>query len=296
MRYGICILPEYPWREAAPLWRRAEELGFEHAWTYDHLTWEGLPDSPWHSTFATLSAAAMLTERMTLGTFVSSPNFRHPALLARDVITLDDISGGRAVLGLGAGAELDASIIGDSPTLGQRTRRFAEMVGLTHRLLTEDHVDHDGEFYTCADVRTLPGCTQQPRVPFVVAANGPQAIRLAAQYGDGWVTTGAVGPRSGGDLTLEEWWDGLRYKSAQVDRALEEVQAAGGRVVDGPLARYLSIDFSGQPALTSVGFFEEQVGRAEELGFTDVIVHWPRDTEPYRADVAVLEQLDLSGR
>src|SRR5690348_2839447 len=74
MRFGITILPEHRWREAAPRWRRAEELGFDHAWTYDHLVWAGLPDSPWFGALPTLTAAATVTTRIQLGTFVSSPN------------------------------------------------------------------------------------------------------------------------------------------------------------------------------------------------------------------------------
>ena len=61
MRFGITILPEHRWADAEPLWRRSEELGFDHAWTYDHLTWGGLPDSPWYGTVSTLTAAAMVT-------------------------------------------------------------------------------------------------------------------------------------------------------------------------------------------------------------------------------------------
>ena len=71
MRFGITILPEYRWSEAEPKWRRAEELGFDHAWTYDHLTWHGLQDSPWYSTTQTLTAAALVTSTVKLGTFVT---------------------------------------------------------------------------------------------------------------------------------------------------------------------------------------------------------------------------------
>ena len=78
MRFGITILPEHRWTDAAPLWRRAEEYGFDHAWTYDHLVWAGLPDSPWFGALPTLTAAATVTSTMRLGTFVSSPNYRHP--------------------------------------------------------------------------------------------------------------------------------------------------------------------------------------------------------------------------
>ncbi|HZX02925.1 LLM class flavin-dependent oxidoreductase, partial [Kribbella sp.] len=88
MRFGIAILPEYRWRDAARRWRRAEEYGFDHAWTYDHLTWAGLQDSPWYGTTPTLTAAATVTSTIKLGTFVTSPNFRHPLALTREILAI----------------------------------------------------------------------------------------------------------------------------------------------------------------------------------------------------------------
>ncbi|MDP1793621.1 MAG: LLM class flavin-dependent oxidoreductase, partial [Acidimicrobiales bacterium] len=105
MRVGVCILPEDPWPIAAEKWRNAEAWGFDHAWTYDHLAWRDLRDGPWHAAIPTLVAAASVTTTIRLGTLVASPNFRHPVALAREVVTLDDVSGGRLTLGIGAGGE-----------------------------------------------------------------------------------------------------------------------------------------------------------------------------------------------
>ena len=108
IRHGIVVVPELRWREAAPRWSAAEELGFDHAWTYDHLVWGGLPDSPVFAFAPTLALASTVTSTIGLGVFVASPNFRHPYVLARDAITLDDASGGRFLLGVGAGGDLDS--------------------------------------------------------------------------------------------------------------------------------------------------------------------------------------------
>ncbi|WP_114908126.1 LLM class flavin-dependent oxidoreductase [Ornithinimicrobium murale] len=290
MRYGICILPEHPWTVAEPLWRRAEELGFDHAWTYDHLVWGGLPDSPWHSTVATLTAAAMVTERIQLGTLVSSPNFRHPVALARDVVTLEDISGGRVLLGVGAGGDLDAGILGDQLTRGERSRRFREFVPLLDRCLREDHVDHAGEFFTTVDARNLTPA----RTPLVVAAEGPRAMQLAVTYAEGWVTTGPAAGTWAERDALDHWWAGVAERAERFSEAesasLETAESAARRGGDRPpLDRYLVLDASGPAALSSVDLLTGQVGRAEELGFTDVIVHWPRPDGPYTGDFSVLE-------
>ena len=90
MRLGVMILTEEPWRTNAHRWRTAEELGFDSAWTYDHLHWRGLRGSPWYASVPVLAAAAALTERITIGVMVASPNFRHPVTLAKDAVTVDD--------------------------------------------------------------------------------------------------------------------------------------------------------------------------------------------------------------
>jgi len=279
MRFGLTILPEHRWSDAAPMWRRAQELGFDHAWTYDHLIWGGLPDSPLFGTIPTLTAAAMVTSTIRLGTFVTSPNYRHPVSFMRDLLALDDISGGRFVCGIGAGGDIDNSILGEPPlTPRERFERLSDFTGLLDRLLTEDHVSHVGAHFSAVDARTRPGPVQQPRIPFVMAANGPRSLRLAVEYGAGWVTTG---PKV---ENLDQWWAALAGLGGRLDEAL----AAAGRE-SSTLERHLSLDSSPQFALESAGAFEEMVGRAGELGFTDVITHWPRPDGQYAGDVSVLE-------
>jgi alkanesulfonate monooxygenase SsuD/methylene tetrahydromethanopterin reductase-like flavin-dependent oxidoreductase (luciferase family) len=275
IRHGITILPELTWREAAPRWSAAEDMGFAHAWTYDHLVWGGLPGAPWFAAVPTLAAAAAVTSGIGLGTFVSSPNYRHPYTFARDVLTLDDLTGGRFLCGLGTGGDLDARILGEERTVKERVDRFHEFVPLLDRLLREDHVTHDGQHYTTHDARTLPGPARD-RVPFLVAANGPRSIRLAAEHADGWITYGGAGE------TLDAWFDHVAGLVARFDDAA----AAAGR---GPLDRLLSLDSSPHFSLESVDLYAEMVGRATALGFTDVVTHWPRPDGPYAGDVAVLE-------
>ena len=275
MRFGIAILPEYGWRDAAPRWRRAEEYGFDHAWTYDHLTWAGLQDSPWYGTTPTLTAAATVTATIKLGTFVTSPNFRHPLALTRDVLAIDDVSDGRFLCGIGAGGSLDATIQG-GPTLTPRQRqdRYEEFVKLLDTLLTTDGVDFKGEYYETRNGRTLPGCVQQPRVPFILAGNGPRSLRFAAAHGDGWMTTGGAGD------DLDSWFSSVAALSHRLDDLVE------GREFD----RYLSLD-TAIYSLSSAAAFEDVVGRAAALGFTDVIAHWPRAEGVYGGSEDVLEKV-----
>ena len=278
MRHGIVVLPETSWREAAPRWRAAEELGFDHAWTYDHVVWAGLPDSPWFASVPTLTAAATITERIGLGTFVASPNFRHPVPFHREIQALDDISEGRFLLGVGTGGDVDSRILGaEDLSVKDRVDRFQEFVDLLVRLRTEDHVDADGRWFSAVGARTLPALRQ---VPLLVAGNGPRSVRYAARVGDGWVTTG---PRVD---SVSQWWSAV----AGARDVLEQALVDQGRDPDA-FPRYLSLDASGQVALESAAVFADMVGRAEELGFSDVVVHWPRAQMPYAATEAVLEQV-----
>lgn len=275
MRHGIVILTDLPWAEAQPRWLAAEAMGFDHAWTYDHLLWEGLPESPWTGAFPTLAAVGALTDRIGLGTFVASPNLRHPYVLLRDAVALADISGDRFLLGLGTGGDGDAARLGAELTLKQRVDRFHEYVGVLDRLLREDRVEHSGEFYDVRNAQTRPG-PARARLPLWIAANGPRAIRLAAEKGDAWITYGGRGE------TVDEWFAHL----GDLVGRLEEAEAASGR---SRLRRVLSLDSSPQFSLASVGLFEDMSGRAGELGFDDVISHWPRPEGPYAGDESVLE-------
>ena len=278
MRIGIVILPDERWSVAGRRWRLAEEYGFDHAWTYDHLGWRDLVDGPWFDAVPTLTAAAMVTRRIRLGTFVASPNFRHPVHFARELTALDDISQGRLLLGVGAGGTgFDSTVLGMAElTPRERVDRFAEFLALLSQLLENDKTDFTGTYYSAVAARSTPGPVQRPHPPLVVAANGPRALRLAARYGDGWVTTGAQA------VTDEAaWWRSVAEVS---DRFTE---AAAGRAVD----RYLNLDSSPVFSMSSVEAFTEAVGRAAELGFTDVLTHWPRRSSWYAGDEKVLETI-----
>lgn len=282
MRIGIVLLPQHRWSEDAARWRRAEEYGFDHAWTYDHLAWRDLAGEPWFATVPRLTAAATVTSRIRLGTWVASPNYRHPVPFAKELMSLDDVSAGRFTLGIGAGGVgVDATVLGGQ-VLPPRDRvdRLEEFVALLDRLLTGDRTTWRGRFYEAVDARMLPGCVQRPRLPFVIAANGPRTMRVAARYGQGWATTGTTPEEEG----YERWWAGV----ADLVRRLDDVLAAEDH--PGRLDRYLSVD-SGGYALTSAERFADVVGRARELGFTDLVTHWPRQDGVYAGSERVLEEV-----
>jgi alkanesulfonate monooxygenase SsuD/methylene tetrahydromethanopterin reductase-like flavin-dependent oxidoreductase (luciferase family) len=286
LRVGVLILPEHSWREAGRRWQRAEQLGFAHAWTYDHLTWRGHRDLPWFSAIPTLTGAALATDLIRLGTLVTSPNFRHPLTLAKEIITLDDISRGRVTLGIGRGTRgWDASMLA-SPALSPReqSERFREFVELTDVLLREPETTYDGRYFSVRDARTYPGCVQRPRVPMAIAAGGPLGMRLAARFAETWVT---AGNRSRPELP--DAAQGARDVADQI-ALLEDACVEEGRD-PATLSRLVLTGPRLPSGLGSVNEFDDTVGRYAEIGVTDLVVHWPRADDPYAADYPTFERI-----
>lgn len=282
MRVGVTLLPEYAWAQDRHRWRRAERYGFDHAWTFDHLAWRSLADSPWYATIPTLVAAALETSSLRLGTWVTTPNFRHPVPLAKELMTLDAVSQGRLNVGLGAGAPgWDASMLGQ-PQLSpaQRSSRFSEFVTLLDLLLTEPQTTWRGEWFSAVDARNIPGPAQQPRPPIIVAANGPKAIRVAVTRAEGWATMGVAAR----DADADTWWRGVREASDRCNEALAESRRPNS------IARYLNLEALSQ-SMTSIELFREYAGRASALGFTDIVIAWPRPNGPFAGDEKILEEI-----
>jgi alkanesulfonate monooxygenase SsuD/methylene tetrahydromethanopterin reductase-like flavin-dependent oxidoreductase (luciferase family) len=150
VRIGVAILPDVAW----PEWRRRvqllDDIGVEHAWTYDHLAWRDLRDGPWLAAMPLLTAAATATDRIRLGTLVASPNFRHPVLFAKELVALDRISAGRAIAGVGAGAVTgwDTHMLGQAELTGrERADRYAEFVEVLALLLRDGAASYQGKWY-----------------------------------------------------------------------------------------------------------------------------------------------------
>jgi len=290
MRVSTVILPVYPWSEGRAVWREADDLGFDTAYTYDHLSWRTFRDGPWFGTVPTLTAAATATERVRLGTLVTTPNFREPVTFAKDVMTLDDVSGGRVTIGLGAGTTgFDASVLGGEPwTPRERADRLRDFTVLLDRLLTEPVVTHDAGHYRAHEARTIPGPVQSPRVPFAIAATGPRGLRLAARYGQAWVTTGDG--RLGDDATPAESRAAVR---AQVER-LEAACADAGRD-PAAVERILLTGFTPDRPLDAVDAFVETAAGYAAAGITEIVLHRPIPGTQFAADQAVYERVATEG-
>jgi alkanesulfonate monooxygenase SsuD/methylene tetrahydromethanopterin reductase-like flavin-dependent oxidoreductase (luciferase family) len=289
MRLSTVILPVRRWHEGGrEQWVRAQELGFHAAYTYDHLSWRTFRDKPWFGAVPTLTAAAAATERIRLGTLVTSPNFRHPVTLAKDLIALDDVSNGRVTVGIGSGGNgFDATTLGQEPwTPRERTDRFEEFVPLLDRLLTEPSVTHPGTYYSADEARGIPGSVQRPRIPIAVAATGPRGLAVAAKHGEAWVTTGD--PKLFEEGTPAQSLGAIK---GQIDR-LGTACAAIGRD-PGELDKILLTGFTPERdhPMKSLGAFVDFAGGYFALGITEIAIHAPIPDSEFAADENVFEQI-----
>jgi F420-dependent oxidoreductase-like protein len=168
----------------------AEESGFASVWVMDHF-WQlpalGGPDEPILEAYTLLGALAARTERVQLGTLVTGVTYRNPALLAKIVTTLDVISHGRAVLGIGAAwYEEEHDGLGfDFPGAKERLDRLEEAVLICRALFRDEHPSFTGAHYRIADARNVPRPIQSGGVPIMIGGGGERrTLRLVAQYAD----------------------------------------------------------------------------------------------------------------
>jgi len=181
--------PRYP--EIREMARRAEDAGFDSIWLYDHLLYRspGQPTRGIWECWTMLSALTEATQRVEVGTLVLCNLFRNPALLAKMADTLDEVSKGRFVLGVGAGWN-EPEFRAFGIPFDHRVGRLEEALQIISPLLKTGHVDFEGKYYQVRDCEITP---RGPRVggpPVLVAGSGPRMLRLTAQYADMWNPSG----------------------------------------------------------------------------------------------------------
>src|SRR5215471_8055443 len=183
--------------EVRQMAQHMESVGLDSIWLYDHLLyrWPGKPTDGIWECWTILCALAEATNRVGLGTVVMCTPFRNPAVLAKMAVGLDEVSGGRFTLGIGAGwhqPEFDAFGV----PFDHRGGRFAEALEIIAPLLREGRVDFRGQYYRAPDCEILPAGPRPGGPPLLVAGKGPRMLRLTARYADLWNTAWHSDPQS----------------------------------------------------------------------------------------------------
>lgn len=212
MRFSFWPAPAQPWAKVASLAQHAEQTGWDGIWYADHF----MPNAedtttPWPEAWTTLAALAACVPRLRIGTLVSGNTYRHPAVLAKMAATLDHISGGRAVLGLGAGWQENEHQQYGIPfhTLAERLARLDEACQVIRALFTQPVANFDGRFYQLDQATLEPKPVQQP-LPLLIGGGGEKVtLKITARYANEWNVWGTV--------------DTLRHKMEILDSHCSEV-------------------------------------------------------------------------
>ena len=247
------------WPQVLDEFTMAESLGFDHAWLVDHLVdTDGPPESGCLEGWTLLAAIAARTSRIRLGVLVSSNTFRNPALLLKEAVTVDHISGGRLILGIGTGWQEDEhrryGI--DLPEPRERVDRFEEAVELISQLMGQERTTFAGRFYRLDDARLQPPPVQHPRIPILIAAHRPRMLRIAARYADQWDTFAAIPGTATEGVEAE-----LGERIALLDGACREIGRNPGEIRRSTWAT--------NDVLRSGEAYLDFVQRHRRLGFTD---------------------------
>ena len=246
--------------------REVEELGYDGVYVWDHLVHRTQePTDPLYDGLTLLAAAAEFTSRLRLGTLVASPTIRHPVLLAKQAMTIDNASGGRMELGVGAaGVLLDYEVLGMPPwSKAEQVERFRSTVETVDAVL-RGATSYSGAYGSGTGVTMAPGSVQAPRLPLTLAAHGPKTLAVAGRYADCWNT-----------MTLRDLppQDVLAQTAARA----RQLDAAAGEAGRDPATIRRSVLIGSQtwPALESPAAFREAVLRYAEIGVREVVLVHP---------------------
>ncbi len=275
MKFSVWPNPGRPPAEVLDLARLADAEGWHGVWFADHY----MPDSGGetiepgdvHECWAMLPAIAAVTERVRLGSLVAPTSVHHPAVLANRAATIDHISNGRLVLGIGAGWQINEHHAYGIPLepAAQRVDRFEEAIQIVRSLLTEERTSFDGECYVITDATSDPKPIQSP-LPILVGSARPRMLRITATHADEWNTWGAPELASAGLAKLLTACDRVGRDPATLRKSVQALV-----IVTDSADAIEKIRGGAMGARTIVGTIEqisEEIARYVELGFDEFIV------------------------
>jgi alkanesulfonate monooxygenase SsuD/methylene tetrahydromethanopterin reductase-like flavin-dependent oxidoreductase (luciferase family) len=260
IRVGLCTDQNLSFDETVERWRLFERLGYDSAWVCDHLIQPSRPNGPYFEGWTLLAALAARTERIRIGVLVSSNTFRHPALLAKEAVTVDHVSNGRLELGLGAGwyvPEHEKFGI-DFPPPAELVDRFREAVEVLDLLLRQEITTYPGQHYRLAEAPTRPGPVQRPRPPFTLGAHGPKMLRIVARHAETWNSFGTPTEMKERNAILDDACRAIGRDPATLRRSL-----------------YGWASKMGADPWASPAAFEDVVARYREVGVNEFLIDAP---------------------
>ena len=257
-QFGLFLAQHWhTWDQVVEEFRLADELGYDHAWGHDHFvsTKDGV-DGPMLEAWSVLAGVAALTSRVRVGILVTGNTYRHPAMLAKQAVTVDHISGGRLILGMGAGwHEQEHEMFGyPFPSPRERVDRFDEALQLMGLLQQPGRATFEGRYYQLKEAAFEPKPVQRPRIPVCVGSASPRMMRITARHADMWDVAAHV--------------EDLEGKARFLDEACREA----GR---DPSEIRRQVHIGGTDTVASESAFLEFFEKHRALGFTDFVTDLP---------------------
>ena len=275
MKYSVWPNPGHPPSEVLDTARWADSSGFHGIWYADHYMpntgTEEVSTGPVYECWSMLPAIAAVTERIRLGPLVAPTSVHHPALLANRAATIDLISGGRFVLGIGAGWQINEhhayGIELEAPK--ERVDRFEEGIQIVRSLLGEERTTFEGSVYTITDAPSEPKPVQSP-LPILVGTSSPRMLRITARHADEWNTWGTPAMAGSARASYQKACESVgrdpasMWTSVQALVVLSDDQATIEKARSGPMA----------PRTICGGAAElvDTVGEYAALGFDEYIL------------------------
>ena len=298
LRVGV-QLPEVErevrWPELLAMTRAIEDLGFDSVWVGEHLLYrwpDREPRGPWEA-WTLMGAIAASTTRVTFGPLDACTNFHNPALLAKQAATLDEISGGRFVLGLGAGwNETEFRAFGFP--FDHRIDRFEEAFTIIRTLLREGAIDFDGRFYQARDCELLPRGPRPAGPPVMVGSKGPRMLAITLPHVESWnVWFSDTGNRATGVPPLRELVDETCRSVGRDPGEVERTVAVQVRLPGGTGRLQGSSTTVAPPLEGPSGRIAEELRAYARAGIAEVqLVLDPIDRSSIEAIAPVLRDLE----
>jgi len=271
MKFSVWPGPAQPWESTLELALHAEKRGYDGIWYADHF----MPNAedvsgPTNEAWTTLAALAASVPRIRIGPLVTGNTYRHPAVLAKMAATVDNISGGRLVLGLGAGwQENEHQKYGiEFSTLGGRMRRLEEACQVVKSLFLNDRTDFAGRYYQLTDAPLVPKPAQRT-LPLLIGGGGEKVtMRIAATYADEWNVWGGPDVLRHKGVVLEEHCRAIGRDPKEIHRS-----AQGMLVLTDDREMIDRMKASGRPVIAGNGAQVREVVQAyADAGVDELII------------------------
>lgn len=270
IRFGVFTSQILPWDKEVERWKLIESLGFDSIWLGDHFTDPVNHKGYWYESWTLLASLAVVTERVRLGTLVTSMPLRRPAVLARQALTVDHISNGRLEIGLGTGGRGDPvhDMLKIEDWEGhERVDRFIDYIEVIDRVLRQEVSSYNGKYYQLNDATMNPPTVQKPRPPLVIAAMRGAMLKIAAKYADTWNSFGSFDWRATPDKIFED----TKNRVELVDKYCEEMNRNPNTLCHSLMfyTRY------GRTILDSEETFRFVINEYKEIGIDEFIIYFP---------------------